>query len=220
MIQELPFVILIAGAVLVGLWMSNYLLDKGVPFVITRKAGGHIFGGIGYILCALLFSQPYWPIILSIAFTGILGVSHFLRPRDFRGVGGSSRPESLAEVLYPVSGSFCIVFGWLCLHNTWLAIVPCLYLAWGDSATGIVRFIHHRGQTAFKKYNCGTIAMLVVCLGIALLFRPYWIAACGAVTATIAEKLCGEQSLIHEDDNGIIPLATLFVMAPLWVLWG
>lgn len=220
MLAEIPFAILIAAIVLGGLILSNYLLDRGVPFVITRKAGGHIFGGIAYLLCPFLFSEPYWPIILSALFTLILAVSHFKRPRDFRGVGGISRPEGLAEVFYPAAGTFSLVFGWLCLGNPWLAVVPCLYLAWGDSITGIVRFIHHRGQTAFRKYNCGTVAMLFVCLGIAALFQPYWIAACGAVVATVAEKLCGEQALIREDDNGIIPLATLFIMAPLWVVFG
>ncbi|MBA7698192.1 hypothetical protein ES703_106867 [subsurface metagenome] len=220
MVAEVPFALLIAVIVFGGLKLSNYLLDKGTPFVITRKAGGHIFGGIGYLLSVILFSEPYWPIILSLGFTLVLGISHFMRPRDFRGVGGTSRPEGLAEVLYPAAGTFSLVIGWLCLGNPWLAIIPCLYLAWGDSITGIVRYIHHKGQTAFRKYNCGTVAMLIVCLGIALLFQPYWIAACGAAIATIAEKFCGEQALIHQDDNGIIPMATLFVMAPLWVLWG
>jgi dolichol kinase len=220
-LAEAPFSLLIIAIIFGGLQLSNFLLDRGVPFVITRKAGGHIFGGIGYLLCPFLFSTAYWPIILSGGFTFLLGISHFLRPRDFRGVGGSSRPEGLSEVLYPASGTACLIFGWLCLGNPWLAVLPCLYLAWGDSITGIVRFLHHRGRHQdFRKYNCGTVAMLIVCLGLALLFKPFWIAALGGIAATLAEKFCGENALIKEDDNGIIPLAAIVTMAPLWVLWG
>ncbi len=62
--------------------------------------------------------------------------------------------------------------------------------------------------------------MLIVCLGLALLFKPFWIAALGGIVATLAEKFCGESALIKEDDNGIIPLAAIVTMAPLWVLWG
>ena len=221
MVTEIPHAILIFVIAFGGLQLSNLLLDKGAPFVVSRKAGGHIFGGIAYVLMPFLFREPYWPIILSLGFTLLLGISHFVRPRDFRGVGGSSRPEGLAEVLYPASGTVCLILGWLCLGNPWLGVIPCLYLAWGDSLTGLTRYLHHRGRHQdFRKYNCGTVAMLISCLAISLLFYPYWIAALGGLGATLAEKLCGESALIKEDDNGVIPLVTLVIMAPLWILYA
>ena len=64
LLSELPLLFLIAGIVLVGLYLSNILYDYGVPQYISRKVG-HGVGGMGYLMCVLLFSTPWYSLILS-----------------------------------------------------------------------------------------------------------------------------------------------------------
>ena len=210
-VSELPLLFLLAGAVLVGLYLSNLLYDYGVPQYISRKIG-HGVGGMGYLLCALMFSTSWYPIILSGGFTLLLAGARLLRPSTFRGVGGSSRSHALAEIWFPLAGTLSLLVGWMWLGNPWLATVPILFMAWGDMVTGLIRAKVYGKEV---KGNWGSMGMLVTCLLVGVLFTPYWIAACGAVVATLAEKYSG-LSRTWVDDNYSIILSSLLVMGVLW----
>ncbi|GAI19273.1 unnamed protein product, partial [marine sediment metagenome] len=68
MLAEIPFVMLIAGAALGGLWISNIFYDYQLPQYLSRKIG-HLGGGTALLLCALLFESWLWPFILASLFT-------------------------------------------------------------------------------------------------------------------------------------------------------
>lgn len=217
MIAELPYVILVAGAVLVGLWVSNILYDLKVPNYTSRKIG-HAAGGMGFLLCAFLFSSGWWPLILAIGFTGMLWGARVARPATFRGVGGIGRPsEVLAEVWFPLASIAVIAVGWIWLDKPIESISCLLFMAWGDCVTGIVRSqVYHRAV----KGLWGSVAMLLTCLVIAWCFiHPFWIGLIGAVMATLAEWSCGDVGIIKKlDDNLMIPIvsfATIFGLLAL-----
>ena len=209
-VSELPSLLLIAGIVLVGLYLSNILYDYGVPQYISRKVG-HGVGGVGYLLCVLLFSTPWYPLILSGGFTLLLGGARLIRPSTFRGVGGSSRSHALAEIWFPLAGTLSLVVGWVWLGNRWLAVVPILFMAWGDMVTGLIRARVYGKEV---KGNYGSLGMVLCCLGICVLFTPYWIAAAGAVVATLAEKFTPMSKGLW-DDNWSIIVSSLLVMGLL-----
>jgi len=215
-ISELPILLLITGLVLVGLYLSNILYDYGVPQYISRKVG-HGVGGVAYLLCMLMFSTPWYPILLSGGFTLLLGGARLLRPLTFRGVGGSSRKHALAEIYFPLAGTLSLLIGWTWLGNPWLATVPILYMSFGDAVTGLIRARVYGKEV---KGNWGSVGMLITCLLVGVLFTPYWIAAVGAVVATLAEKYSG-LSRTWVDDNYTIQLSSLLVMTLLvWSTGG
>lgn len=209
-IAEFPYAVLIAGASLVGLYLANYFYDKGIPQYISRKVG-HGVGGMGFLLSVFLFSSPWWPIILSGSFTLLLGGARLIKPGAFRGVGGTGRRQALAEVYFPAAGTISLGIGWGWLGNPWLAVVPILFMAWGDMLTGMVRSRIYGREV---KGNWGSLAMIIVCLVVAYFFHPYWIGAIGAVVATLVEKLTPLSRGIW-DDNWTIPIASLVVMSGL-----
>ena len=213
MVAEIPYVVLIAGSVLVGLYLANYFYDKGVEQYISRKVG-HGVGGMSFLLCVFLFSSAWWPIILAATFILLLGGARLLKPHTFRGVGGTGRQHALAEVFFPVAGTISLGIGWGWLGNPWLAVVPILFMAWGDMLTGIVRSRIYGHEV---KGNWGSLAMILVCLVVAYFFRPYWIGATGAVVATIVERFT-PLSKGWIDDNWTIVLVSLAVMAPLYII--
>jgi len=215
LLREIPYAILIAGAVLVGLYLANYFYDKGVEQYISRKVG-HGVGGVGFLLFVFLFSSPWWPLIIAGGFTLLLGGARLIKPQTFRGVGGTGRQHAFAEVYFPVAGTLSIAIGWAWLDNPWLAVVPILFMAWGDMLTGIVRSRIYGREV---KGNLGSVAMIIVCLVVAYFFQPYWIGAVGAVVATLAERFTPLSKGIW-DDNWTIVLSSLLVMALLYTFIG
>lgn len=212
MIAEIPYAILIAGAALLGLYLANVFFDHGIPQYISRKIG-HLGGCAGFLLCPLLFSSFWWPLILTSAFTLLLLYARWFRPKTFRGVGGSGRPQALAEIHFPATGIITIAVCWGWLHNPWLAIVPLTFMGGGDAITGLIRSAVYGREV---KGNWGSLGMLVTCLLLAYFMQPYWIGAVGAVTATLAEKFTKTGRLW--DDNLTIPLASALVMGALYWL--
>ena len=206
MIQEIPYVALVAGAALVGLWISNILFDLKVPHYISRKIG-HSAGGLGFLLCAFLFSSGWWPLALSIGFVAMLWGARFINPDTFRGVGGSGRPtQAMAEVWFPLAAIPIIGIGWVWLDRPLVAISCILFMAWGDAVTGLVRSqIYGRPVKGFW----GSVAMFITCLVIAWAFiHPFWVGAVTALVATVTEWACGDVGKINLDDNLMIPLAS------------
>ena len=211
-ISELPLLILITGIVLVGLYLSNVVYDYGTPQYLSRKIG-HGVGGVGYLLSVLLFSTYWYPLILSGGFTLLLGGARLLRPSTFRGVGGSSRKHALAEIWFPLGGTVALLVGWVWLGNPYLALVPILFMSWGDCITGLIRTKVYGKEV---KGNWGSLGMLITCLLIGVLFTPYWVAAVGAVVATAAERYT-PISKGFWDDNWSIIVSSLLVMGVLWI---
>lgn len=222
MMAEIPFVILIAGAVLVGLYISNILYDLKVPHYISRKIG-HAAGGLGYLLCALLFSSGWWTFGIATAFLIMLWGARFVKPETFRGVGGTGRPtEAMAEVWFPIASLPVIGIGWIWLDKPLIAIACLLFMAWGDCVTGVVR---SRIYGRAVKGLWGSAAMLVACLIIALAFiSPFWVGVVGAVVATITEWACGDVSRVRwlrwADDNLMIPLTSAATVFGILALIG
>ncbi len=214
MIAESPFVILITGAVLLGMYLANLFYDYRVPQYISRKLG-HLGGCVAFLLLPLLFSSFWWPLILTAGFTALLAYARAFRPDTFRGVGGSGRPDALAEIHFPATGIILIGVLWGIFNKPWLAVVPLCFMGGGDAVTGLIRSaVYHREV----KGNWGSLGMLVTCLVFAYFIKPYWIGVAGAVAAVIAERFTKTRHYV--DDNLTIPLASALVMALLHIYFG
>jgi len=219
MIAEIPYVILITGVVLTGLWISNILYDLKVPHYISRKIA-HASGGLGFLLCAFLFSSGWWPLIIAAAFVALLWGARVLRPNTWRGVGGTGRPrEVMAEVWFPLASLPVNGVGWLWLDRPIETVACLLFMCWGDCVTGLVR-----SQVYGKpvKGLWGSAAMFGACLIIAWCFiEPLWIGVVAALVATITEWACGDVGIIKKlDDNLMIPLTSAATVFGILALSG
>ena len=214
MIAELPFVVLIAGAGLIGLYLANLFYDYLIPQYLSRKLG-HLGGCVGFLLCPLLFKTFWWPLVLTTGFAALLLYARWHRPHTFRGVGGSGRAYALAEIHFPATGIVLIGILWGLFNRPWLAIVPLCFMGGGDAITGLIRSKVYGREI---KGNWGSIGMLAVCLIFAYFIHPYWIGAVGAVTAVVAERFT--KTTRYVDDNLTIPLSSAVVMGVLHVYFG
>jgi hypothetical protein len=212
--SQLPYAILLAGGVLLGLWWSNFFYDHGIKNWQSRKVG-HFFGGVVFLLCALLFTTFVWTMVLCAMFTIILGAAHFLKPDSVRGVGGSGRgTKALSEVWFPLVAIPIIWVGWGVWHRPIESVACLLMMAWGDCLTGWVRGLRYTKPT--KGWE-GSAVMFGTCCIISWAFiQPTWLGIIVAVFATIAEYICGDVSPVKwlrwADDNWAIPLVSAVVL--------
>ena len=208
--SEVPYALLIAGAVLLGLYLANLFYDYKIPQYISRKLG-HLGGAVAFLLCPLLFSSFWWPLILTTGFTILLLYARGFRPHTFRGVGGAGRPDAIAEVHFPATGIVLIGVCWGIMHEPWLAIVPLLFMGAGDAVTGLIR---NRVYGREIKGNWGSLGMLATCLILAYFIHPYFVGVAGAGAAVIAERFTKTSKYV--DDNLTIPLFSALVMSLLY----
>ncbi len=67
-IAEVPYAVIIAGIVLIGLWLSNIVYDLKVPHYISRKIG-HAGGGIA---CLVLLKHNFRKFAGIIVLIGVI----------------------------------------------------------------------------------------------------------------------------------------------------
>jgi dolichol kinase len=209
----------IACVVSLGLWLSNYAYDRGVPHYLSRKIG-HFAGGVGFLLGALFLPSAAWAMFLSAFFGTILLLFRFIKSDTFRGVGGNGRSMRIfSEVWFAWVAVPVIGVSWLWLKKPLIAAASLVFMAWGDGATGYVRsFVYGRPVKGFW----GSAAMLCVCLTISLaLIKPFWVGAVGAFIATCAEWAFGESGIVGwADDNWGVPLMSSGAIMGVLALTG
>lgn len=199
----------IVAVAFAGLAGSNILYDRGVPVALSRRLAP-VLGGAAYLV-AVLWLDAWTAITVVGVLTVFILILRLGFRRGLRGVQGSRRSQDWAEVTYPVAGTLSLLAAWGILGDRWLAFLPVAFMAWGDSAAGLAR------ETARRDHAASiwpSMAMLMVCLGAAALFRPYWIGAVGAVVATAGERY-RPGALRFLDDNLNIVAASLTIMAVL-----
>lgn len=199
----------LAAFMLLAFLVSNGLRGLGVPFYISRKVV-HFGAGVPIGVSPWVFSEPYYILGLAIAFLLLLAVTHNW---DF--FPGCARKGRWSELWFPISVAVSIASLWHVSPKA--AVVPGLWLAFGDGITGLVRMAVNRRE---EKGWAGSAACFVACAAVAVLVQPLWVGLLGSVAATLAERFCGDArgSWIRLDDNIAMPMAGLAVIGPL-VAW-
>jgi hypothetical protein len=192
-----------------GLAASNLLNDRGVDNSISRCLAGAL-GGVSF-LAAVLWLDPWTAVALMGALTLLIVVLRLGFRRGLRGARGKQQSQEWAEVTYAVGGTASLAIGWGLLGDKWLAFLPIAFMAWGDNAAGLARATIWRGNIMSL---WPSVAMLCFCLGLAVVFKPFWIGAVGAAVAVTAERF-RPKGIKFWDDNLNIVIISLAIMGIL-----
>ena len=195
---------------LFGLVASNLLRDRGVNRDLARRVPA-VLGGVAFFI-AVLWLDPWPAVALSGSLTLAMATLRLGFRRGLRGVEGTLPTQAWAEITYPSAGTASLALGWGLLSNRWLAFVPIAFMAWGDSASGLARYVSIRRGRAIGWWP--SIVMLPACLAAAALFDPYWIGAVGAIIGTAAERFRPASGPLR-DDNLTVVAASLAIMIVL-----
>lgn len=184
----------------------NIMVGKGVEHIravyYNRKIV-HVFaGGIISFAIPYVFTSPVYPFFCGLAFTILIGSFHWFGAR----LTWFQTEENQNDVKFALMWFLSISILWQLFDDPWLAIMPSLFMAFGDGITGVVRnrVVRHR-----SKHPIGNVFMFIVSAPLGYLCGLMadgtfqWWGIFAALIATLVERY--EFGPI--DDNILITLA-------------
>lgn len=198
----MAFVLLFASR-----WLYGYVLRRGWERERGTYLGRkfvHIFGaGVVAVLLPFEFHEPYLPF----AFAMLLASLTFTLHRTGRVWYWFQDPKNYSETYFALTWGGAVLVTWFFDKTFLLAVVPTLFMAWGDGVTGVVRNLMYKKRT--KAWE-GSLAMLLVCVPVGALMGIAGVLA--GILATGGERIEGI------DDNISVPIVSLCVLIPAFAL--
>jgi len=188
-------------------WLYNFVLRKGWDQKRGTYLGRkfvHIFGaGLVAAILPFEFHEPYFPL----AFAMLLAVLTYTLHKTNHILYWFQDPANYSETYFAVMFGTVVFVTWFIDKTFLLAVVPTLFMAWGDGVTGVVRNLKYKKRT--KAWE-GSLAMLLVCVPIGALMGLVGVLT--GVIATLVERV------EWMDDNLSIPLVSLGILVPAFIL--
>ncbi|MEY6432750.1 hypothetical protein ABC977_10065 [Thioalkalicoccus limnaeus] len=201
--------------VLAVLWLTKIPYDRMVArgmepiraVYYNRKIVHMAAGGVGSLMVPLVFTDLWFPLVAGILFSLLTYAAHATGLRMF----WFQTDDNRNDVKFALSWLASVSLLWWLLGNPWLAILPALFMAFGDGVTGIARNLVVRKRS---KSPIGNVFMFLVCApmgwiigGLADPGIPEW-GLLAALVATLVERY--EFGAI--DDNILITAAASAVL--------
>ena len=187
--------------------MKKRGLDETVAVYYNRKIAHIATGGVIALLVPILFDSWIYPHATSSALTLI---TMLIRIKG-QNLNHMQTKENWNEITFTAMWGFSIAILWILFNDPFLAIIPALFIAFGDAVTGLVRNALYKKRT---KKPIGNVFMLIVCVVIGYYFAsiavkpiPLW-GVFAAVAASIVEKF--EVGPI--DDNILITITAMSIL--------
>jgi len=169
---------------------------------MARKTIHFLSAGLSVFLAPLLFKDSYLPVFLAGLMILLTLSGHVWKLYEWFQVKGN-----YADVYFNIMCTLLLAFFWN--HNVWIGVLSCLFMAYGDGVTGVVRNIIYKRRTKAVE---GNLAMIALCVPLGYLMLG-WVGAVGGAFASIIEKF------EFIDDNISIPLGSAALMTVLRLLW-
>lgn len=165
----------------------------------------HIFAGGIVALFVPFYQSPFFPLIAGLLLASITFLSHekgnrlywFQNKKDFN------------DVTFCIMWGFSIFILWVLFDNPWLAILPALFMAFGDGVTGIIRnsFFGER-----SKHYIGNVFMGLTCIPIGFVIGSIGGLAYAGLFAAIVSSIIEHYEFGPIDDNILITISSSIVL--------
>jgi len=188
-------------------WLYNYVIRRGWEPKRATYLGRkfvHILGaGVVAVTLPFEFHEPWFPFLFAM----FLAVLTYSLHRSGHVWYWFQDRSNYSETYFAISWGTAVLLTWFVDKTFLLAVVPTLFMAWGDGVTGVVRNLMYKKRT--KAWE-GSLAMLVVCIPVGALMGLAGVLA--GVVATAVERFEGL------DDNISVPLVSLAILLPAFAL--
>ncbi|MEA3458152.1 MAG: hypothetical protein U9R21_05685 [Candidatus Thermoplasmatota archaeon] len=188
-------------------WMINRNIKKKDAIYYDRKLV-HIFAGGIIALIVPFFSDSIYPLFFGV----ILSVFTYISHKKGKMLYWFQTDDDINDV------SFCLMWGvavyvlWVIMGNPWIAIIPLVFMAFGDGVTGIVRNAIFKKRT---KHPIGNVFMLALCIPMGYILTylsgiPEM--AMWGVVAAIVASVVERYEIGPIDDNILITVSSSIVL--------
>jgi dolichol kinase len=189
-----------------------YMMSKGCEHMVAvyynRKVAHMVAGGVPLIMCPIVFSDPIWPLIGGLMGAIALASTHLLDRR----LWWMQTEKNMNDATFALMLGLSVYVLWEYLDDPWLAILPSLFMAYGDGVTGIIRNKLFAKRT---KSAWGNLGMAILCIPLGWVIGanaepsiPMWGAISGAVASFVERYEFGPI-----DDNVLIVIASSAIIA-------
>jgi phytol kinase len=192
--------------------------EEMVAVYYNRKIVHMAAGGVVALAVPFLFDSWIYPLVIGLALTAFTVLPRLQgKPMDFM-----QTKENWNDTKFTLMWGISIAVMWIIFNNPFIAVIPTLFMAFGDAVTGVVRNALYKKRT---KSPVGNIFMLVVCvvigyflvvmaetpslnnIGTLATMVPLW-GVLAAVVASVIERF----EIGPIDDNILITVSTMAVL--------
>ena len=189
----------------------HYLRKQGSEHMVAvyynRKVAHMLAGGVPIIASPIVFDNPIWVLIGGVLGSIGLASTHLMDRR----LWWMQTEQNMNDATFALMLGGSVFLIWEYSNEPWLAILPSLFMAFGDGVTGIIRNKMFKRRT---KSAWGNVGMAALCLPLGYFIGmmsepeiPLWGLISGIV-ASVVERY--EFGLI--DDNILIVVFSSIVL--------
>ena len=187
--------------------MKKRGFDETIAVYYNRKIVHMATGGVIALLVPFLFDSWIYPLATGLVLTLITTLPR-LRGQS---IDFMQTKENWNDSKFALMWGLSIAILWIIFNDPFLAIIPALFMAFGDAVTGFVRNALYKKRS---KKPIGNVFMLIICLvigyyfaGIAVNPIPLW-----GVFAAIAASMVERFEIGPIDDNILITVTAMIIL--------
>ena len=173
-----------------------------VAIYYNRKILHMLVGGAIAIACPLVFTSPIYPLMIGM----LMAIATYIPYKTGKILHWVQTEENMNDVNFCLMAGISVYLLWVLIDDPYLAIIPVIYMAFGDGVTGIARNMVFKKRT---KSAIGNVFMALVCIpsgyylaSLASTPIPIW-GVISAIFASVIERY--EFGII--DDNVLITVS-------------
>jgi dolichol kinase len=202
----------------VVLYLTKYVYkigrDKGLKSkdaVYYNRKFVHIFAGGVVALFVPLYSSPFYPLIAGFLLASVTYFSHEKGDKLY----WFQNKKDINDVTFCLMWGISIFVLWVLFDNPWLAILPALFMAFGDGITGIIRNVFFGERS---KHYVGNISMAIICIPLGYLFGLIADLAIGGMLAGAIASVIEHYEFGPIDDNILITISSSFLLIVVYYM--
>lgn len=194
------------------LYLTKYVYQYGKKHGLDSKDAVyynrkfvHIFAGGVVALFVPLYHSPFFPLIAGFLLAAVTYFTHEKGDRLY----WFQNKKDLNDVTFCLMWGVSIFVLWILLDSQWLAILPAVFMAFGDGITGIIRnsFFGER-----SKHYIGNVFMAITCIPLGYVIGSFGGLAVGGVVAGIISSIIEHYEFGPIDDNILITVSSTIVL--------
>ena len=206
---------------ILGLWAAivvfgikpfyHYLRKQGSEHMVAvyynRKVAHMLAGGVPIIASPMVFDNPIWVLIGGVLGSIALAATHILDRR----LWWMQTEQNMNDATFALMLGLSVFVIWEYSDEPWLAILPSLFMAFGDGVTGIIRNKMFKKRT---KSAWGNVGMAALCIPLGYIIGamaepqiPLWGLIAGIVASFVERYEFGPI-----DDNVLIVVFSSVVL--------
>lgn len=180
-------------------------IEKNVAVYYNRKIIHMFAGGVVVLLVPFYFNSPVMPLLAGIILTILTYIPH----KTGKILYWFQTEDNLNDVNFCLMWALTVFFIWIVVGTPEIAIIPPLFMAFGDGITGIVRNAVFKKRT---KNPIGNVFMVMLCIPIGYYFAGMAGIAIWGVIAAIIASIVERYEFGPIDDNILITVSSTIIL--------